>query len=318
MKERYIFDSEHLVYVKEKRTFAQFRNRSARFLMVAFSLGLVVWSLSYLNVIPSVQTVRLQKDEAQYISAIHNLDTKFSEIEQFLSDIQYHDDSCFRVLSKMRPLSADKRKASFGGTNKYEYLEGYFNSDLFITYNRKVDILANKLNLQEQSYESVIRSAKRNDDSLLSVPAILPVAPSSFRVSSSFGWRIHPIKHHKIHHDGLDMATNEGRSVYSSGNGIVVSTSNDRLGYGKQVVVDHGFGYKTRYAHLSKISVSVGDTVCRGSEVGKVGNSGISTGPHLHYEVISPDGRQNPDNYYVNDLNPSEYKEMLNAFSLAD
>jgi murein DD-endopeptidase MepM/ murein hydrolase activator NlpD len=218
----------------------------------------------------------------------------------------------------MAPLSADKRMASFGGVNRYEALEGYFNTDLLVDYNRKADILAKKLNLQVQSYEAVVRSAKRCEDSLLSIPAILPVSPASYRVSSAFGWREHPITHHRVHHDGLDMAAVEGSKVYSSGNGVVVSISNDVRGYGKQVVVDHGFGYKTRYAHLSKFSVHVGDTVSRGTEIGRVGNTGLSTGPHLHYEVITPKGRQNPINYFVRDLSTKEYKEMINSFSVPE
>lgn len=318
MKRNYIFDSEHLVFVEEKRSVSRILRGCAVLCGIASALGIVAWTLSYLNVLPSIETESLLHQEQIYVNDIHELDAKFSQIENFLSEIQYQDDSCYRVLSKMTPLSSDKRKASFGGTNQYEQLEGYFNSDLFVTYNRKADILVNRLKLQKQSYESVVRQAKRYDDSLLSVPAIIPIDPSSYRVSSAFGWRIHPIKLSRLHHDGLDLAAPEGKKVYASGSGVVVQVSNEVRGYGKQVVVDHGFGYKTRYAHLSKISVNVGDTVSRGSELGRVGNSGISTGPHLHYEVISPKGRQNPDEYFVKDLSSSEYKEMITTFALTE
>lgn len=315
MKEKYEFDSEHLVYVKVERTFARVGKRCLKFLLCASAIGTSVWLLSYLNFIPSPKVLLLQNKGNEYISEIHQLDSKFTQIESFLADVQSQDDSCYRVLSRLEPLSADKRKASFGGTNKYANLEGYYNSDLFVTYNRKVDILSNKLNLQEQSYESVLRSVKHTEDSLLSVPAILPMVPNSYRVSSSYGWRIHPINLRKLHHDGLDMASSEGQKVYCTGNGVVTAVSNDPRGYGKQVIVDHGYGYRTRYAHLSKFSVSVGDTVCRGSVIGRVGNTGKSTGPHLHYEVMTPTGRQNPENFFIKDLTSSEYKEMLESYS---
>ena len=318
MKQKYIYDSERLEYVVENKTFSYHCKRCRKFVSVALVLGMVFWAFSYFNIIPSAEALQLKKMGDKYISGIKQLDDKFIQIEDFLSEIQLHDDSCYRVLAKMTPLSVDKRMASFGGVNRYEALEGYFNTDLFIDYNRKVDILAKKLNLQEQSYEAVVRSAQRCEDSLLSIPAILPLLPSSFRVSSGFGWREHPITHRHIPHDGVDMAAVEGSRVYSSGSGVVVSISNDVRGYGKQVVVDHGFGYKTRYAHLSKFSVHVGDTVSRGTEVGRVGNTGLSTGPHLHYEVITPKGRQNPVNYFVRDLTTSEYKEMINSFAVSE
>lgn len=315
MKDKYIFDSETLTYVLEKRTFARFAKRSGKFLLAAFIVGGTAWALSYYNVLPSLKTARLQSEGDVCITNIHQLDSRFAQIEDFLSEIQSHDDSCYRVLSDMNPISADKRMASFGGINKYENLEGYFNTDLFVEYNRKVDILSSKLNLQEQSYEMVLRNAQRSEDSLLSLPGILPVNPNTYRVSSTFGWRIHPISNRRVHHDGLDMAASEGSKVYATGKGVVVSISNDVRGYGKQVIVDHGYGYKTRYAHLSKFSVHVGDTVCRGTELGRVGNTGISTGPHLHYEVMVSGVRKNPDNFFLKDMTSAEYGEMVTTFS---
>jgi hypothetical protein len=318
MREKYIFDSDNLTYVVEKQTLSQVFKRCGKFLCASFVLGGMVWGLSYFNLIPSINSLRLQQESETCISNIHQLDTRFEKIEGFLSEIQSRDDSCYRVLSYMEPLSADKRMASFGGTNKYENLEGYFNTDLFVNYNRKVDILSNKLNLQAQSYELVLRNVQRSEDSLLSIPGIQPVNPMQYRVSSSFGLREHPINHRYIHHDGLDLAAREGSKVYSTGKGVVVSVSNDVRGYGKQVVVDHGYGYKTRYAHLSKFLVHVGDTVSRGTEVGLVGNTGQSTGPHLHYEVIVSGIRRNPDNFFIKDMTAVEYNEMVGTTKMAD
>ncbi len=318
MREKYIFDSEKLTYVVEKRTFTQAMKRCGKFVLCAFAVGGAFWMLSYLNVIPSVKSAGLQEKGNVCINNIRQLDSRFTQIEDFLSEIQSRDDSCYRVLSYMEPLSADKRMASFGGTNKYENLEGYFNTDLFVEYNRKVDILTNKLNLQSQSYDMVLRSVQRSEDSLLSLPGIMPVNPLQYRVSSSFGFREHPISHRHIHHDGLDLAAREGSKVFATGKGVVVSVSNDVRGYGKQVMVDHGYGYKTRYAHLSKFSVRVGDTVNRGTVVGLVGNTGQSTGPHLHYEVIVSGIRKNPDNFFLKDMTAAEYSEMVGTAKMPE
>ena len=318
MREKYIFDRDSLTFVEEKRTTSRFFKRCGKFFLSAFVVGGAVWGLSYFNVIPSINSLLLQQESEACISNIHQLDMRFEKIEEFLSEIQSHDDSCYRVLSYMEPLSSDKRMASFGGTNKYENLEGYFNTDLFVDYNRKVDILSKKLNFQEQSYETVLRNAQRAEDSLLSVPGILPVNPLQYRVSSPFGFREHPINHKYIHHDGLDLAAREGSKVYATGKGVVVSVSNDPRGYGKQVMVDHGYGLKSRYAHLSTFSGQVGDTVNRGTEVGLVGNTGQSTGPHLHYEVIVSGTRKNPDNFFLRDMTSSEYREMVNTFAGAE
>lgn len=318
MKEKYIFDNEKLTYVLEKHTFAYYCKRCRNYALTALAIGATAWLLTYFNVIPSVQTIKLQKQGEKYIADIQHLDERFADIECFLSEVQSHDDSCYRVISQMQPLSADKRMASFGGSNKYEYLEGYFNSDLFINYNRKVDILTKKLNMQSQSYDAVLHNVRHTCDSLLCVPAILPLQPQTYHLSSDYGYRIHPIKHTKILHDGVDLAAREGSPVYASGNGVVISTAKTNSGYGYQVVVDHGYGYKTRYAHLSKIAVHKGDTISRGTVIGKVGNTGLSTGPHLHYEVITSSGKVNPEKYMVRDMNNAEFKEMISNFNSAD
>lgn len=314
MSEKYIFDTEKLTYVVEKHSFKHFVKHCRNYIIIAIAIGVSAWLFTYFNIIPSLQTLKLQKQGERYIANIQQLDSKFSEIEAFLSDVQNHDDNCYRVISQLSPLSADKRMASFGGTNKYEYLEGYFNSDLLINYNRKVDILTKKLNMQNQSYTTVLHSVRRNCDSLLCVPAISPLQPHSYHISSTFGFRVHPIKNTKMVHDGVDMAAREGSPIYATGNGIVESTAKTNQGYGYQVVIDHGYGYKTRYAHLSKITVHSGDTISRGTLIGKVGNTGLSTGPHLHYEVITASGKINPEKFMVRDISTAEYREMIENF----
>ncbi len=314
MAKKYSFDIEHLEYVEDRNSLAKFWKQCRWLLLSAFVLGVASWGLTYSGVVPSIKHIRLQNTAAALKADYNRFDSTLTKVESFLSAIQYRDDSCYRVVSQLEPLSENKRKASFGGVNRYEYLEGYFNSDLMIHYNYEFDVQLNRLKLQKQSYDVLLQRAEMYEDSLLSVPAIMPLSPRSYRISSTFGWRIHPISHDHIHHDGIDMATSEGHLVYASGKGVVESASKSNAGYGNQVVVNHGFGYKTRYAHLSKIMVRAGDTVTRGTIVGKVGSTGRSTGPHLHYEVVQSGSRRNPSDYMVSDQDATEYREMIDMF----
>jgi murein DD-endopeptidase MepM/ murein hydrolase activator NlpD len=195
-------------------------------------------------------------------------------------------------------------------------LEGFFNSSLLISASKKSDILLNQLHIQSKSYDTIINIAKNMDDSLLSAPGIAPVAPNDFKmISSGFGLRIHPITGKLQGHEGVDFAGNIGKPIHCTGNGVVTSVEKNSAGYGNRVIINHGYGFNTLYAHMSKIIVKEGDVVERGQVIGNIGNSGSSTGPHLHYEVIVKGAKKNPINYYINDLSDAEYLEMTKLFT---
>jgi murein DD-endopeptidase MepM/ murein hydrolase activator NlpD len=172
--------------------------------------------------------------------------------------------------------------------------------------------------MQSKSFDEVIDLAKNKEQMILSVPAIQPVSVKDMaRISDYFGFRRDPFTKEKKVHYGIDFVGPKGAPIYATGNGKVVSAEFSFFGYGNVVVIDHGFGYRTRYAHLQKIDVKVGNQVARGQVIGKLGSSGRSTGPHLHYEVLLRNKPVDPMNYF-NDMSPEIFDSMVkNSSQLA-
>jgi len=189
------------------------------------------------------------------------------------------------------------------------------NSELVINTTRKMDLLARQIYIQSKSFDEVVALCKQHDKMLTCIPAIQPVANKNLKqTASGYGMRIDPIYKTVKFHAGMDFSANVGTPVYVTGNGKVKQAGWDGL-YGNCITVDHGFGYVTRYAHLSKIKVKVGQEVVRGEVIGEVGSTGKSTGPHLHYEVHVKGQVVNPVNYYFMDLSADEYDRMIEIAS---
>ncbi|MBR6589909.1 MAG: M23 family metallopeptidase [Bacteroidaceae bacterium] len=289
------------------------RQRIARILSRTFlSLGfaalcciLLYWMIGT----PSENALRIENSQlqAQYNVISHQLD----EALEVMEDLQQRDDNLYRVILQTDPISQHVRQAGYGGTNRYEHLEDMINSDMVIETTAKLDKLKRQLYIQSKSYDEVVALCKQNDARLQCIPAIQPVSNKDLKYTASgYGRRIDPIyKTVKFHH-GMDFSANTGTPVYATGNATVIKCG-WQSGYGLTIELDHGFGYQTRYAHLSKINVRKGEKVKRGETIGLVGSTGKSTGPHLHYEVINKGRKVNPVNYYYMDLTAEEYDRMI-------
>ncbi|MDX9907331.1 MAG: M23 family metallopeptidase [Bacteroidales bacterium] len=144
------------------------------------------------------------------------------------------------------------------------------------------------------------------------IPAIQPVSNQDLRqLSYYFGWRTDPFYKVQKFHEGVDFSAPPGTDIYATGDGKVLQADRSKTGYGNQIVIDHGFGYKTMYAHLQSFKVRAGETVKRGQVIGTLGSTGKSTSPHLHYEVWKNSTPVDPINYFFNDITPEQYEEML-------
>jgi murein DD-endopeptidase MepM/ murein hydrolase activator NlpD len=210
-----------------------------------------------------------------------------------------------------------------GGSEKYAYLNGFSNSELIKSTSETMDMLERRLNSQRLSFKELLDIAKNKEKMLSSIPAIQPVRNNDLKhMASGFGYRIDPIYKTRRMHTGMDFTANVGTEVYSTGDGVVESLEKSGWGYGQCIVINHGFGYKTRYAHLSAFKVSQGQKIKRGELIGLVGNTGKSTGPHLHYEVEKGGQKVNPIHYYHSDLSPAQYEKLLemsqNSFKAFD
>ena len=194
-------------------------------------------------------------------------------------------------------------------------LEGFNSSPLMIDITQNVEEIIKQVYIQSRSYDQVIEKALEKENFIECRPGIKPISDNDYiRISDYFGWRIDPFTKKATIHHGIDFAGERGGNVYATGKGIVIKAGYSLFGYGRIVEIDHGFGYKTRYAHLDKIFVKEGDKVWRGDKIGLLGNSGRSTGPHLHYEVRINNKPVNPEYFFNNDISPEEYDKMITFY----
>ena len=220
------------------------------------------------------------------------------------------------MIFEADPIPSSIRKAGFGGVNRYKDIRNFSNAELVIEAAKKADKLSKQLYIQSKSFDEVIDLVKNKADMLASIPAIQPIANKDLgRVASGYGYRIHPIYKTRKFHTGMDFTAPQGTPIYATGDGKIAKVRRSRRGYGNHVIVDHGYGYQTLYAHMTKYIVYRGQKVKRGEIIGYVGSTGTSVAPHLHYEVIKNKRKINPVNYYYNDLSPEEYEKMLEISS---
>jgi len=238
------------------------------------------------------------------------LSQSLNHIDDVLSDIQKRDDNIYRTVLESEPIPASIRQAGFGGVNRYQPLEGYINSNIMIDATKHTDKILKQLYVQSKSYDELIPKAMNKELIAVCRPAIQPISNTKLRSTSAFGWRKHPVYGYVRMHEGMDFSSDIGTNIYATGDGTVVKAENTSGGYGKMVIIDHGFGYETLYGHMSKIGVLEGSHVKRGQIIGAVGNTGLSAGPHLHYEVHKNGQPINPIDYFYNDLSPEEYVRM--------
>jgi murein DD-endopeptidase MepM/ murein hydrolase activator NlpD len=228
-----------------------------------------------------------------------------------MKDIQQRDDNLYRVVLQADPIADAVRAAGYGGTNRYEELMDMANADLVVNTTQKMDFLDRQLYIQSQSFDEVVNLFKQNDEMLKCIPAIQPVSNKDLKkTASGYGMRIDPIYKTSKFHEGMDFSASTGTPIYATGNGTVTKAG-WQSGYGRVVVINHGYGYETLYAHMNKIDVRKGQKVVRGEVIGEVGNTGKSTGPHLHYEVHVKGRVVNPVNYYFMDLSADDYDRMI-------
>ena len=241
------------------------------------------------------------------------LNDQLNKVSRILADLQERDDNIYRVIFEAEPIPNAIRSAGIGGIDRFESLKGFSNSELIIDTEKKMDKILGKLYVQSKSYDEVFDMAKNKEKMLASIPAIQPVSSKDLtRIGSYFGTRLDPFYKVRKFHEGMDFSASVGTEVYATGNGTVVQAGRDSDGgYGNEICIDHGFSYKTVYAHLSRIFVKPGQKILRGQIIGYVGNTGKSTSPHLHYEVRKNGTPLNPIYFFYNDISPEQFQAML-------
>jgi murein DD-endopeptidase MepM/ murein hydrolase activator NlpD len=317
-KLKYYYDTETLSYRRIEPKKGKYLGLTLLFIFGMLTMSILLLIL-YLN-IPGLETPkeRAMKRELEQMKFQYEMvNRQMDEMQVVIKDIEERDNKIYRVYFEADPISDEQRKSGFGGVNRYKYLEGYDNSNVIISTQKRLDQLKKRVVVQSKSLDEIAEFALQKEELLASLPAIQPVQNDDLkRLASGYGMRMHPIYKIRKFHKGMDFSAPEGTPVFAAGNARVQTVKRSRRGYGNHIILDHGFNYETLYGHLSKISVFPGQKVKRGEIIGYVGNSGTSTAPHLHYEVIK-DGRYvNPINFYYNDLEPEDYETMVNNSAL--
>jgi murein DD-endopeptidase MepM/ murein hydrolase activator NlpD len=311
-KVKYYYDADTLSYRKIDVKKSDYYKKTVfgilAVLLTAF-IGFIIFSQFIMS--PNERAINRENENLQL-----NLDLfskRIAESSAVLNQLQERDNNIYRMYFEANPIPNEQRKAGFGGVNRYKSLEGYDNSKMIKQLTKDIDILSKQLVIQSKSLDEIVILAKEKEKMLAAIPAILPVKLVDLtRMASGYKWRMHPILKIRKFHKGMDFTAPMGTPIYASGNGKVIRSSRSAT-YGKVVYIDHGYGYRTIYAHMSKIKAKRGQNVKRGDLIGYVGNTGRSVSAHLHYEVHKNGKALDPINFYYGDLTPEEFAAMQKA-----
>lgn len=317
-KIKYYYDTESCRYERIKVTSWDIFLNLMGFLVLAIGLGMGIFFIAD-HYIESPGKAMLRKENEEMRLYYDLLKKDLTEANQMLAVLQERDDDIYRVVFGVEPVPEEIRQAGVGGSNRYREVldEGLERETLIVDNMRRIDELKKKMYIQTTSYDEILELAKDKESMLASLPAIQPVSNKELkRLASGYGWRIDPILKTKKMHHGVDFSINRGTPVYATGDGVIKKVKSNWGGYGKEVEIDHGYGYVTKYAHLNEFKVKVGQKVKRGELIALSGNTGKSTAPHLHYEVIKDGVKINPVNFFYRDLSDEEYEEILRLSSI--
>jgi len=310
-KTKYKFNNETLSFIKVKPSIKDKLLRGLTYLMATIVITIVYYSV-YTSFFDTPKERGLKRERQELLLQFDILNGKYSQVEAVLKDIQQRDANIYRTIFEAEPIPLSIRSAGIGGTDRYSELEGLSNSEIVIEATKKLDNLAKQIYIQTKSFDQIIEMAKNKEAMVRCIPNIQPLSNKDLtRVASPFGIRIHPYYKVLKMHAGMDFTAHAGTEIFATGDGVVFDVNRSKRGYGNTVIIDHGFGYKTLYAHLSEILVRPGTKVRRGAVIALVGNTGMSLAPHLHYEVRLNDNPINPINFYFNDLTPEEFEKMI-------
>jgi murein DD-endopeptidase MepM/ murein hydrolase activator NlpD len=311
-KVKYYYNPETLSYSKIKPKKGQLI-RNSLLIAVAVLLTGFLGFVVLVNFVESPKEKQMAR-ELENMKLNYELLTKRAEQHaERLSELEERDNTIYRQFFEATPVPDEVRKAGFGGVNRYKSLEGFDNSKLIMDLTKQMDVLSKRIVVQSKSLDEIVKMAENKEEMLASIPAIQPVKKEELtRMASGYGMRMHPILKIRKMHEGMDFTAKKGTPIYASGNGTVVRADRSPT-FGNVVYIDHGYGYRTVYAHMNKIATRKGKKVKRGDIIGYVGNTGRSVAPHLHYEVHKNGRPVNPIYYYYGNLTPEEFVAMQKA-----
>jgi len=312
---KYKFNPDSLSFDKIRLGIRTLLLKFLAYFVGSLIIALIYWGI-FASFFDSPKEKALKREVEQMTIQYDLIHREMADVENVLTDLQKTDDNLYRTIFEAEPIPSTEREGGIGGVNRYEALEGFNNSKLIIETANRLDKIRKKVYIQSKSYDNLIKLAENKEDMLRSIPSIIPISNKDLtRTASGYGWKIHPFYKISKFHYGMDFTAPLGTEVFATGKGTVVSVLTTQRGLGKQIVIDHGFGYTSIYAHLSNFNVRVGQKVQRGDIIGFVGSTGTSVANHLHYEIKLNGANVDPVNYYFEDLSPEAYERMIEIAS---
>lgn len=319
-REKFFYNKQTLQYEKIRLSAKEKLKHVFGFASAIFVTSLLL-TLAGWKFFPSPQEEVLIKEIDQFKSELNVVQGDFDLLSKTLANIQDRDRRIHRMVLEMDPIDDNVWEGGVGGSKRYSELQNFSRSgDLMAQLRKKVDKLKRQMVIQSKSFDEIEKMAEGKEKMLASIPSIKPVRSDKLNqrveLLSGFGYRLHPI--HKIikMHAGIDFSAPQGTPIQATGDGVVVEVEDKRGGYGLHVIVDHGYGYRTLYGHMSSAQVRVGEKIKKGHQIGKVGSTGTSTSPHCHYEVHYKGKPVNPVEYVLDGLTPKEYQELVRLSEL--
>lgn len=317
-RQKFRYNPETLSYEKVELSWREHALRSLLVIAPAVVIGFGFYLL-FSSVFTSPKETALERENAQLKKQLDDMNDELTLLSSVAMDLEKRDNEIYRVIFNAEPFPDQMRLLGTGGSDEYEELRNTSYSDRLIENKQRIKELEKRFYAQSISFDEVIKLAREKEKMLASIPAIQPVSNADLtRIASGYGWRIDPIYKTKKMHWGLDFTAETGTNVYATGNGVIKELERKRWGYGNSIIIDHGFGYVSRYAHLSAFDVEEGDTVVRGQIIGKVGSTGKSTAPHLHYEIEKNGKKIDPIHFFHSDISEDEYERLLDMANNAN
>lgn len=319
-REKFFYNKQTLQYEKIRLSVKEKLTRIFGYASAIFVSSLILTFIGW-KIFPSPQEELYIKEIDRLKSELHVFQSDFTDLSKALANLQERDRWVHRMVLEMDPIDENVWEGGVGGSERYAELQNFSRSgDLMAQLRQKVDKLKRQYYIQTKSLDEIEEMALGKEKMLASIPSIKPVRSDKLnrgvQLLSGFGYRLHPI--HKIvkMHAGIDFSAPQGTPIQATGDGVVVDVDNNRGGYGLHVIIDHGFGYRTLYGHMSNVEVKQGQKIKKGQKIGKVGSTGTSTAPHCHYEVHYKGKPVNPIDYVLDGLTPAEYQEMVRLSEL--
>ncbi|MFC2186012.1 M23 family metallopeptidase [Fulvivirgaceae bacterium LMO-SS25] len=315
---KYYYDTETCKYERVRVSKWDVFLNFLGFFSVSFILAISILFI-YSQYFESPKEAQLKKENEELVIYYEFFKQELDKMNSVIASLEERDDDIYRVIFEAEPIPATIRRGGIGGVDRYKSFKesGLQREELIIDLMKEVDILKRKMYVQTRSHDELMELAMNKEELWAAIPSIQPINNKELnRLASGYGMRTHPILKVKKFHAGVDFSAPRGTPIYSTGDGVIVEVKTTFGGYGKYIEVDHGFGYLTRYAHMSAFEVRKGQKVKRGEKIGYVGSSGQSTSPHLHYEILKDGKFVNPVNYFFQDLTPEEYEKLLELASI--